>query len=131
MRFLLDTHAILWYLFGNPKLSLNAKEAIESESNDIFFSYASFWEISIKQSRKKLDITHTIFEIDDMCRQASFRKLPVTLSDFNRVRNLPFQNDVKHNDPFDRILISQAIENDMTIITCDGKIPLYDVKTFW
>lgn len=131
MRFLLDTHAILWYLFGNPKLSLNAKEAIESESNDIFFSYASFWEISIKQSRKKLDITHTIFEIDDMCRQASFRKLPVTFSDFNRVRNLPFQNDVKHNDPFDRILISQAIENDMTIITCDGKIPLYDVKTFW
>lgn len=131
MKFLLDTHAILWYLFGNPKLAMNAKEAIESESNDIFFSYASFWEISIKQSRKKLDITHTIFEIDDMCRQASFRKLPVTLLDFNRVRNLPFQSDVKHNDPFDRILISQAIENDMTIITCDGKIPLYDVKTFW
>lgn len=53
MKFLLDTHAILWYLFGNQKLSTEAKEAIEAESNDIFFSYVSFWEISIKQSRKK------------------------------------------------------------------------------
>lgn len=66
-----------------------------------------------------------------MCKKAGFKKLPVTLFDFDKVRNLPFQKDIKHNDPFDRILISQAIENDMTIITCDGKIPLYNVKTFW
>ena len=73
----------------------------------------------------------TVYEIDEMCRQAGFRKLPVTLDDFNRVRDLPFQENEKHNDPFDRLLISQAIENDLTIVTADSNIPLYDVKTAW
>ena len=129
MKYLLDTHAILWYLFVDSRLSKNAKDIIES--NICFYSYASFWEISIKQSKKKLEFTHTVYEIDEMCRQAGFRKLPVTLDDFNRVRDLPFQENVKHNDPFDRILISQAIENDLTIVTTNGNIPLYDVKTIW
>ena len=129
MKCLLDTHTILWYLFGDSRLSKNAKDIIESKI--CFYSYASFWEISIKHSKKKLEFTHTVYEIDEMCRQAGFRKLSVTLDDFNRVRNLPFQENVKHNDPFDRILISQAIENDLTIVTTDEKIPLYDVKTIW
>ena len=129
MKCLLDTHTILWYLFGDSRLPKSAKDIIES--NICFYSYASFWEISIKQSKKKLDFTHTVYEIDEMCRQAGFRKLSVTLDDFNRVRNLPFQENVKHNDPFDRILILQAIENDLTIVTTDEKIPLYDVKTIW
>ena len=110
-------------------MSKNAKDIIES--NVCFYSYASFWEISIKQSKKKLEFTHSVYEIDEMCRQAGFRKLSVTLDDFNRVRNLPFQENVKHNNPFDRILISQAIENNLTIVTTDGNIPLYDVKTIW
>ena len=129
MKCLLDTHTILWYLFGDSRLSESAKDIIES--NICLYSYASFWEISIKQSKKKLEITHSVYEIDEMCRQAGFRKLPVSLDDLNRVRNLPFLEDVKHNDPFDRILISQAIENDLTIVTTDGNIPLYDVKTIW
>ena len=129
MNCLLNTHTILWYLFADPRLSKNAKDVIES--NICFYSYASFWEISIKQSRKKLEFTHTVYEIDEICRAAGFRKLPVTLDDFNRVRNLPFQENIKHNDPFDRILISQAIENNLTIVTTDGNIPLYNVKTVW
>ena len=130
MQYLLDTHTILWYLFGNDRLSKNAKDIIES--NICFYSYASFWEISIKQSKKKLEFTHTIYEIDEICRWAGFRKLPITLDDFNRIRNLPFQYNVKHNDPFDRILISQALENDLTIVTTDENIPLYyNVKTIW
>ena len=66
-----------------------------------------------------------------MCKQAGFSKLQITLADFDKVRNLQFQDNIKHNDPFDRLLISQAINNDMTIITCDEKIPFYDVKTVW
>ena len=127
MQYLLDTHAILWYLFGDSRLSENARKIIET--NDCYFSYASFWEISIKQSKKKLEFTHNIFEIDEMCRQAGLQKLQVTLSDFYKIRNLPFQENVKHNDPFDRMLTSQAMNNNMTIITCDEKIPLYNVKT--
>ncbi len=129
MQYLLDTHAILWYLFGDSRLSENARKIIET--NDCYFSYASFWEISIKQSKKKLEFTHNIFEIDEMCRQAGLQKLQVTLSDFYKIRNLPFQENVKHNDPFDRMLTSQAMNNNMTIITCDEKIPLYNVKTVW
>ena len=130
MQYLLDTHTILWYLFGDNRLSKNARNIIESHV--CFYSYASFWEISIKQSKKKLEFTHTIYEIDEMCRRAGFRKLPITLDDFNRIRNLPFQDNVRHNDPFDRILISQALENDLTIVTTDENIPLYyNVKTIW
>ena len=129
MQYLLDTHTILWYLFGDNRLSKNARNIIESHV--CFYSYASFWEISIKQSKKKLEFTHTIYEIDEMCRWAGFRKLPITLDDFNRIRNLPFQGNVRHNDPFDRILISQALENDLTIVTTDENIPLYNVKTIW
>ena len=129
MQYLLDTHAILWYLFGDSRLSENARKIIET--NDCYFSYASFWESSIKQSKKKLEFTHNIFEIDEMCRQAGLQKLQVTLSDFYKIRNLPFQENVKHNDPFDRMLTSQAMNNNMTIITCDEKIPLYNVKTVW
>ena len=129
MQYLLDTHTILWYLFGDNRLSKNARNIIESHV--CFYSYASFWEISIKQSKKKLEFIHTVYEIDEMCRRAGFRKLPITLDDFNRIRNLPFQDNVRHNDPFDRILISQALENDLTIVTTDGNIPLYNVKTIW
>ena len=129
MQYLLDTHTILWYLFGDNRLSKDARNIIES--NVCFYSYASFWEIAIKQSKKKLEFTRTVYEIDEMCRRAGFIKLPIILDDFNRIRNLPFQENVRHNDPFDRILISQAIENDLTIITTDGNIPLYDVKTIW
>lgn len=66
MKYLLDTHAILWYLFGDARLPENTRKLIES--NDCYFSFASFWEISIKQSKKKLEFSHTIFEIDKMCR---------------------------------------------------------------
>ena len=129
MCYLLDTHAILWYLYGDSRLSETARKIIES--NNCYFSYASFWEISIKQSKNKLEFNHTVFEIDEMCKQAGFSKLQITLADFDKVRNLQFQDNIKHNDPFDRLLISQAINNDMTIITCDEKIPFYDVKTVW
>ena len=129
MKYLLDTHAILWYLFGDNRLSKDARNIIES--NVCFYSYASFWEIAIKQSKKKLEFTRTIYEIDEMCRRAGSIRLPITLDDFNRIRNLPFQENIVHNDPFDRILISQEIENDLTIVTTDENIPLYDVKTVW
>lgn len=121
MKYLLDTHAILWYLFGDARLPENTRKLIES--NDCYFSFASFWEISIKQSKKKLEFSHTIFEIDKMCRQAGFLRLEITLADFDKVRNLPFQENVKHNDPFDRILISQAINNGFTILLAMIKFP--------
>ena len=88
MKYLLDTHTILWYLYGDERLSESARKTIES--NECFYSYASFWEISIKQSRKKLEFNRTVFEIDEMCKSAGFTRLSVTLADLHAVRNLPF-----------------------------------------
>ena len=76
MKYLLDTHTILWYLFGDSRLSQSARKIIESHI--CFYSYASFWEISIKQSKKKLEFEHTVFEIDEICGTAGFKKLPIT-----------------------------------------------------
>lgn len=130
MKYLLDTHVILWYLFGDSRLSENAKKIIESD--ECFYSYVSFWEISIKQSKNKLEFSRSIYEINDMCQKSGFKRLAVTLADFNRVRNLPFLEESKHNDPFDRILISQSIENNLTIISCDSKFSLYkEINTLW
>jgi PIN domain nuclease of toxin-antitoxin system len=86
---------------------------------------------SDKAEQKELKLPHTLFEIEEMCRLSGIKRLGVSIADLNKVQNLPFQTEVKHNDPFDRILISQAIENDMTLVTCDDKISLYDVKTVW
>ena len=68
-------NTVLWYLFGDLRFSKPAKNLIDS--NVCFYSYASFWEISIKKSKKKLEFTHTVYEMDEMCRQAGFRKLPL------------------------------------------------------
>lgn len=130
MKYLLDTHVILWYLFGDSRLSETAKKTIEN--NDCFYSYISFWEISIKQSKKKLEFTHSITEIDEMCQNAGFKKLPVTLKDLQSVRDLPFQEDIKHNDPFDRLLICQTVNNSLSIISCDEKFSFYkNVPVCW
>ena len=102
MKYLLDTHTILWYLFGHDRLSKSAKDIIES--NVCFYSYASFWEISIKQSKKKLEFTHTVYEIDEMCRRAGFRKLPITLDDtvieyfknMSEETGMPYQNIINY-----------------------------------
>lgn len=129
MQYLLDTHTILWFLYGDKRLSSTAKKILETYN--CYYSYVSFWEISIKQSRQKLEFTRSIFEIDKMCRQSTFTRLSISFADLHRVRNLPFQANIKHNDPIDRLLISQAIGNDLTIVTHDAIIPLYDVKTIW
>ena len=124
--YLLDTHALLWFLSNNPELSSRAMKAICSNV-PIYVSYASFWEISIKKSIGKLILPYTAAELIEMCRLENFECIRVHSDDLNILENLPFI----HRDPFDRLLISEAISKNLTIITKDNNIKKYNVKILW
>ena len=123
--YLLDTHAIIWYVTGSNELSSLVRNLMETKQ--CFFSFVSLWEIAIKQAKGTLDFKITISQLKTVLENEEFIYLHPTEYDAERIKNLP---DI-HRDPFDRLLIAQAIENNLTIITRDLKIPLYEVKTIW
>jgi PIN domain nuclease of toxin-antitoxin system len=125
VKYLLDTHALLWYLFDNENLSGTALNIINNEV--CYYTKVSLWEIAIKQTRKLLNYKQSILDIIDACKEEDFDELSVSGKSLELIKKLP---DI-HRDPFDRLLITMAIENDLTIITKDSKISLYDVKTVW
>lgn len=125
MHYLLDTHAIIWYVWSDPRLPLKVRVMMDSE--ECFYSIASLWEIAIKQSIGKLKGSFTIADFDNRCRQAGFNRLSILPAHLERIRSLP---DI-HRDPFDRLLVTQAQEEGLVIITNDGIIPQYPVQTIW
>lgn len=126
MNYLLDTHAILLYAQGNQELSQKAKAIMENKQ--CFYSIASFWEIAIKQKLGKLDNALTILELEELCKNSGFVQLPTRSQYVENTKSLDFI----HRDPFDRLLISIAQCEDLTIVTRDTIIPKYNnVKTVW
>ena len=123
--YLLDTHAIIWYVSGSNELSSTAKNIMETKR--CFFSFASLWEIAIKQAKGTLQFNIDIPKLKTVLEDDEFIYLPPTEFDAEAIKALP---DI-HKDPFDRLLIAQAIENNLTIVTTDSKIPQYNVKTIW
>jgi len=123
--YLLDTHAIIWYVIGSNELSITARNLMETKR--CFFSFVSLWEIAIKQAKGILDFEINISQLKIVLENEEFIYLNPTEYDIERMKKLP---DI-HRDPFDRLLISQAIENNLTIMTRDLKIPLYEVRTIW
>ena len=123
--YLLDTHAILWYVSGSNELSQTAKNIMETKR--CFFSFASLQEIAIKQTKGTLQFNIDIPKLKNVLEDEEFIYLPPTEFDAEAIKTLP---DI-HKDPFDRLLIAQAIENNLTIVTTDSKIPQYNVKTIW
>ena len=125
MQYLLDTHAILWYVDAAPELPVALRNLIDSSES--FYSVASLWEIAIKQSLGRLNRAITIFDYDGFCRKAGFRHVSILPAHLERIKALP---DI-HRDPFDRLLIAQAQEEGFSIVTRDGIIPQYPVQTLW
>ncbi len=122
MKYLLDTHTFIWWLEGNKKLKISARKILASSENQILVSVVSGIEISIKSRSRKLNITTTVKKMFEI---SGFKVLNV---DFNHVlefNQLPSHSD--HNDPFDRILISQAKAEGLTLITSDPKIWQYKI----
>lgn len=121
MNLILDTHIILWWMDDNDLLPQKYRLAIEDINNICFVSAASVWEISIKSAIGKLDIPDNYLEV---LLDQNFEEIPVSLKHAKKVCHLPMH----HKDPFDRLLIAQAIIEDLTILSVDKIIPEYDVK---
>ena len=123
---LLDTHTLLWSRFDDSKLSQKAKKKIET-TEKVFVSIASLWEIAIKQSIGKLTIDKTITEIASDCVENDIQGLNITPLHLDYLKELP----PIHGDPFDRLIIAQAICEKLTIVSKDEMIREYNVKTIW
>ncbi|MBC6479998.1 MAG: type II toxin-antitoxin system VapC family toxin [Hormoscilla sp. GM7CHS1pb] len=127
MKILIDTHAFLWFINDHPNLSNNAAELLESDI-DILLSIASLWEIAIKVNLKKLTLpdAYETF-IPKQLTLNSIEVLPVTIEHLTVVAKLPLH----HRDPFDRLLIAQAIAENMEIISADPKFDSYGINRRW
>ncbi len=128
MRALLDTHAFLWWITDDPRLSRKVREIISDGENDLFLSAASGWEIVIKAKLGKLQLPDNLesFIAEQMALNA-IESLPVKMSHALHVYEFPHY----HRDPFDRMLISQAQLENLPILTVDPQIARYTVKVIW
>ena len=120
MNLLLDTHAVLWWLSDDPTLSEAARVAISDPENTVYLSAVVIWEMRIKQGIGKLDLPDDFEEVVD---GQAFSKLPVTVDHANAIVRLP----AIHRDPFDRMLVAQAVVEEMTIVTRDRNIAEYGI----
>ena len=122
MNILLDTHVLIWALENNPTLSDISRNSITNGSNLVFVSSISVWEIGIKKSQGKLDAPNNLLE---EIQEHRFTPLHVNLEHAQIAGALPNI----HKDPFDRMLVAQAITEKLTLVTRDELIPKYDVRT--
>ena len=127
MNLLLDTHVLIWFTEGNDRLSVKARLEIENPSNAKFLSVASLWEIVIKVSNEKLEINQSFKEINDFLLINNIQIIGIEIKYLNLLLNLAHH----HGDPFDRLIISQAIVENLTIITVDRHFKSYPVTTLW
>lgn len=124
-RLLLDTHAFLWWIGDDPRLKSAAKRAIADIENECYLSVASCWEMAIKVSLGKLRLAKPIERfITEQLTVNGFTLLSVDLRHVAKVEKLPFH----HRDPFDRLLIAQAMMEKLTIVSADRAFSKYGVK---
>ncbi len=121
MNLLLDTHALLWWLGDDRTLSDAAREAISDPENTVFLSAVVVWEIRIKESIGKLSLPDDFAEVLEDQR---FAELPITVAHAHAMAELP----TIHRDPFDRMLVAQALVEEMVIVTRDETIAEYGLK---
>jgi PIN domain nuclease of toxin-antitoxin system len=127
MQYLLDTHTFIWLTESDVRLSGNAAREIVNGNNKCFVSIASIWEIAIKSSNGKLLLKVPFPSITNLLLKNNISILPIEFTHLQTLLNL----NLFHKDPFDRIIIAQAITEDLTILTVDKDFSLYPVKCLW
>jgi PIN domain nuclease of toxin-antitoxin system len=127
MNYLLDTHAIIWYLEESPDLPQPIADIIDNPKNIVSISSASLWEITIKASLGKLDLKLSLGELFSLISTRDFQIIQVENEHLLVLSQLPFV----HKDPFDRLLIATSKAENVTIITVDENIQKYDVSWIW
>ena len=128
MRLLLDTHSFLWFIAGSTKLSARARSLIEDTSNESLLSVASLWEMAIKVSLNKLSLARP-FEtlIPDQLTINAVDLMGITINHATAIATLPFH----HRDPFDRLLVAQALVEGMPFVSADTAFDAYSVTRLW
>ena len=127
MKLLCDTHILVWYLTGDERLSQKARRLLDDESNTIYFSLVSVWEVSIKHGRKPDKFSLSAQNFVNFCDEQGFVEYPLSsrhifmMDSLARPANAP-----EHHDPFDRLLVSQAKADGLTFLTHDSLIPYYN-----
>ena len=124
MRYLIDTHILLWFFSADKQLKNNKREIINNTDNEIFISIISLWEIAIKLSIEKLKIEYDFEELTELLQKHDIKVIGISYPQTKIVKDLPFH----HKDPFDRMLIAQAISENLTIITEDQYFKSYEAK---
>ena len=127
MNVLLDTHTFIWYIEGNTSLTEKAKEIIEFSADNVYLSIISLWEIAIKIGKNKLAMQNEYDDLLDVLNSLNIEVLPITFVDTQIYKCLPLH----HGDPFDRMIISQAINNSLTIVGCDQSFNDYPIQILW
>ena len=128
MRVLVDTHALLWAITGDRRLPKRAHSVLASFANEVFVSAASAWEITTEHRLGKLPSAEgLVADFARIVEQLGFRPLPISLEHAQRAGNLPGT----HRDPFDRILVAQAMAESLPLLTSDQYIQQYSVRCVW
>lgn len=128
MKLLLDTHALLWWFTDDQRLTANARDVIAEESNEIFVSAASAWEIATKQRIGKLnEVPDATSCFAELVVSDGFIHLPVTYLHGLRAGGYDFT----HRDPFDRMLAAQSELNSLPLVTCDPAFKAFPCTTLW
>ncbi len=132
MKFLLDTHTFLWALFDDEQLSYEAAEAIKDPENDVYVSVITFWEISLKYSIGKIELEGIApEELPEKAKEVGIETLTVTEQEAASFHNLP---KLKHRDPFDRLIVWQAVTQNLTLVSKDSELRNYvkhGLTIFW
>ncbi len=124
----MDTHAFLWWITDSPRLSDRAREIIADGRNELFFSAASGWEIAIKSRLGRLETPVNLERfLPEQLSLNAIQPLPVYLSHALHTRDLPEH----HRDPFDRLLVSQAMLEKLPVLSLDPEIARYPVEVIW
>ena len=127
MRYLLDTHVLIWHFEGSPRLPSKIKEIIVNNKDHIFLCSVSLWEVAIKIGIGKLKLRLPLEKILDLVKKGDYNVLPIKDEYLKRLVVLPSI----HKDPFDRLIISTALVENLTIITADDHVRKYDVPSMW
>jgi PIN domain nuclease of toxin-antitoxin system len=125
---LLDTHALYWFIEGDPQLSPLALTTVGDPDNEVLVSPSSYWEMAIKISIGKWQLNQPYQDFLDIgFTQYGFKILPILPTHTNRLIGLPFH----HRDPFDRLLVAQALVEQIPIVSADASLDSYSVQRMW
>ena len=127
MKYLLDTHTIIWHFDDSTKLSQKAIEITDNPESRLYICSISLWEIAIKMNLGKLNLNFTLDKLLAAINESDVDILQIEDEYLNKLSELPYI----HKDPFDRLIIATALLEDLTILTIDENIQKYDVPWIW